>query len=304
MNGMPRAAWRGMSTSLLVLCSLGLGPPPAATAGVNRLTVLYDAFGKPSDLSPDWGYSVLVEHAGRRILFDTGNDGERFAHNVAAARADLSRLDFAVVSHRHLDHTGGLGHLHEVNPGVTIYVPQELGGPFGSALPDGFYRRDGSLPAHMRYFGDQPARAVPLGTAWPGARFEAVAASRELVPGVHLVAVTSETPGTLEMRELALAIETPAGLVLIVGCSHPGIERMIEAARRIEPRIHLVVGGFHLPSAPDAEVARIATELHDTLDVEQLAPGHCTGEPAFAAFRQKWGERYVYAGLGTVIDLP
>ena len=34
---------------------------------------------------------------------------------------DLRRLDFAVISHRHADHTGGLAHLLRVNPAVTIF---------------------------------------------------------------------------------------------------------------------------------------------------------------------------------------
>jgi hypothetical protein len=37
--------------------------------------------------------------------------------------------------------------------------------------------------------------------------------------------------------------------------------------------------------------------------VEYLAPGHCTGEPAFAALQKAFGERYIYAGLGSTIGL-
>jgi 7,8-dihydropterin-6-yl-methyl-4-(beta-D-ribofuranosyl)aminobenzene 5'-phosphate synthase len=64
------------------------------------------------------------------------------------------------------------------------------------------------------------------------------------------------------------------------------------------------MGGFHLPAATDEEVARVATTLHDRLKVSKLAPGHCTGEPAFALFRKTWAEGYLYAGVGSVIDLP
>ena len=38
--------------------------------------------------------------------------------------------------------------------------------------------------------------------------------------------------------------------------------------------------------------------------VAYMAPGHCTGEPAFAAFRKAFGDQYLYAGLGSVIELP
>ena len=69
-----------------------------------RITVLYDAFGKPSAMKKDWGFSVFIEYGGKRILFDTGNNAGIFAHNVKAKGIDLTKLDFVVVSHRHGDH--------------------------------------------------------------------------------------------------------------------------------------------------------------------------------------------------------
>src|SRR5499433_1706624 len=80
----------------------------------NRITILYDAFGKSSTMKKDWGFSALVEYGGKRILFDTGNNAEIFAHNVEAKGIDLTQLDFAVVSHRHGHHTSGLNHLLKV----------------------------------------------------------------------------------------------------------------------------------------------------------------------------------------------
>jgi 7,8-dihydropterin-6-yl-methyl-4-(beta-D-ribofuranosyl)aminobenzene 5'-phosphate synthase len=68
--------------------------------------------------------------------------------------------------------------------------------------------------------------------------------------------------------------------------------------------VHTVVGGFHLPAATDDEVARIASVLHDTYRVARLAPGHCTGEPAFHRFKRVWQDGYAYAGVGSVIPLP
>ncbi|HZA93246.1 MAG TPA: hypothetical protein VE420_11520, partial [Gemmatimonadales bacterium] len=76
------------------------------------------------------------------------------------------------------------------------------------------------------------------------------------------------------------------------------------AAARIHPRVHSVFGGLHLPSAADPEIARIAAALRDTYKVERIAPGHCTGEPAFYHFKKTWKDRYTYAGVGSVIDLP
>src|SRR3984957_12047586 len=74
-----------------------------AAEGANQATVLFDAFGKPSDLKRGWGYSLFVEHGGRRILFDTGGNDADFAANASALGVDLKKLDFVVLSHRHND---------------------------------------------------------------------------------------------------------------------------------------------------------------------------------------------------------
>jgi len=65
--------------------------------------------------------------------------------------------------------------------------------------------------------------------------------------------------------------------------------------------MHLVAGGFHLVAATDEEIEKIVSTLHDKWGVDYVAPGHCTGEVTFAALRRAFGERYLYAGLGTTI---
>jgi 7,8-dihydropterin-6-yl-methyl-4-(beta-D-ribofuranosyl)aminobenzene 5'-phosphate synthase len=161
-----------------------------------------------------------------------------------------------------------------------------------------------SLPAAMRYFDGRPADTLRFGTAWPEGRFVLVDSTVTIAPGVHLVSLVSEAVGTKELRELSLVLDTPAGMVVVAGCSHPGIERIVAAAAGRGRPVHMVFGGFHLPAAPDSEVARIAALLHDRYRVARLAPGHCTGEPAFHRFRRVWKDGYVYAGAGSVIDLP
>jgi 7,8-dihydropterin-6-yl-methyl-4-(beta-D-ribofuranosyl)aminobenzene 5'-phosphate synthase len=104
-------------------------------------------------------------------------------------------------------------------------------------------------------------------------------------------------------KELSLAINTAEGVVLVVGCSHPGIERIVEAAAAINPKIHLIAGGFHLVAASDEIIAKAVAALKDTFKVENVAPGHCTGEPTFAALKKAFGDRYLYAGLGTALPL-
>lgn len=286
--------------TLLSFSSLASATPPTA----HRVTILYDAFGGRRGLTQDWGFAALVEYGGKRILFDTGDNAAIFARNVRALGVDLRRLDFVVVSHRHEDHIAGLGYLLQVNPRVRIYAPRETFGVFGSTLPGTFYRRDSTLPDSLRYFDAAPPAELRFGTPWPEARFSWVDSLTEVAPGMAIISTVSKTPGTLELRELSLAIRTPKGLVLLVGCSHPGIETILEASRRWSNHVHLIFGGLHLVTTADTAITRVATALHEQWRIDRIAPGHCTGEPAFAALRRLFGARYVYAGLGTVTELP
>jgi 7,8-dihydropterin-6-yl-methyl-4-(beta-D-ribofuranosyl)aminobenzene 5'-phosphate synthase len=289
---------------ILALCFLPLTASASSPSDTNRITILYDAFGNRRGLTRDWGFAALVEYGGKRILFDTGNNADIFAHNVRALGVNLGRLDFVVVSHRHGDHTAGLNYLLRVNPHVRIYAPREGFGPFGAALPGTFYRRDSTLPDSMRYFDAAAPEELRFGTPWPEANFKWVDSLTEVAPGVALVSTVSQNPGTLELRELSLVLRTPRGLVVLVGCSHPGIETILKAARPWGDHVHLVVGGLHLVNSPDTAIARVTTALHDQWRIDQVAPGHCTGEPAFAALKRLFGARDIYAGLGTVIAIP
>lgn len=277
---------------------------PAASSAMPRITILYDAFGKTNSMKKDWGFSALIETNGKRILFDTGNNPDVFEQNVKAAGIDLTKLDFVVFSHRHGDHVGGLTYLLKVNPRVKIYAPADgLGGIFGSSKPSSFYRKADTLPPDMRYYDGDPPAVITLGNAWPSAHFDLIDSTTEVVPGITLIAVVSDVPGTKEMKELSIAINTPEGIVLMVGCSHPGIENIVTQAAKINTHIHFIAGGVHLVTTPDSLIAKTVVSLKDKWKVDWIAPGHCTGEPAFVALKQAFGERYLYAGLGTVLDV-
>ena len=290
--------------SFILACALALPAHASPPASPNHVTILYDAFGGRAGLTRDWGFAALVEYNGKRILFDTGNNADIFANNIRTLGVDLRAIDFVVISHRHGDHTAGLNYLLTVNPGVKIYAPKESFGVFGAALPGTFYRPDSTLPSRMRYFDGRPPAELTFGTPWPTAHFVWVDSVTEVVPGVSIISTVSQKPGTLELRELSLALRTPSGLILLVGCSHPGVETILDASRRVGDHVYLILGGLHLVITPDAEIERVATALHDRWLVDRIAPGHCTGERAFATLHRVFAAQYVYAGLGSTIDLP
>src|SRR5215470_240202 len=188
------------------------GPAGAAQPeSKSQITILYDAFGTDPSMTKDWGFSALVEVAGKRILFDTGDNADILAANVKAKGVDLIALDFVVLSHRHADHMAGLNYVLSVNPTVKIYAPKEGFGIFGSSLPSSFYRREESLPPDMRYYGGKPPEIMKFGAAWANAQFELIDQTTEIAPGITLIALVSDAPGTKELKELSLVVNTVDG---------------------------------------------------------------------------------------------
>lgn len=290
---------------LLLLATVFIPERVSAETTYNRITILYDAFGKPSALQKDWGYAALIEYGRKRILFDAGNNAETFRRNVQTLKVDLKTLDFVMLSHRHGDHTSGLSYVLSVNPPVRIYTPYEIS-QFGTPVMPGIVsatkRHVATLPDDMHYFDGKPHQLGPSGSPWPNAHFTQIEKTTEVSPGFF--PTISDTTGTKEMHEISLAFRTPEGLVLVVGCSHPGILNIVKETASIDARIYLVFGGFHLLSTSDEGVQRIARELHDTWKIPTIGPGHCGGLGAFAALRDLYQDKYLYAGLGTSIPLP
>ena len=270
----------------------------------DKVTILYDAFGESTELTKDWGFSALVEHNGKRILFDTGNNAAIFEHNVKALGVNLTQVDFVVISHRHADHTTGLRYVLSVNPNVTVYVPADGANGFGGApIPDAFFRADDSLPTKMRYFAGTEPEHLTFGKLHDSGNFVLVSQLTEVSPRIFLVRTVSQKTESLELPELTLAIKRSDGLLLVDGCSHAGIEAILEAASVVDPRTEIVFGGLHLVTTPLGEIDALVENLKAKWKVQRIAPGHCTGEPAFARLRKAYGENYLYAGLGTTVEL-
>ena len=105
------------------------------------------------------------------------------------------------------------------------------------------------------------------------------------------------TSGALDGFEQAVGVETPSGLVVIVGCSHPGVDRLTEAILEVSghEKAHLVIGGFHYPSR------RTLDRLAEMADF--IAPAHCSGDEAKAYVRKRHPGKFVRVKTGTIIEM-
>ena len=121
----------------------------ALPAQQNTIQNLYDAFGyEKKGTVLDWGYSALIHFNGKTILFDAGANGDLFARNAKATGADLKKIDFAVLSHKHGDHASGFDYVLQVNPSLKLYLPNDpsLGAGMGLPLPEVSKELLASLP--------------------------------------------------------------------------------------------------------------------------------------------------------------
>jgi 7,8-dihydropterin-6-yl-methyl-4-(beta-D-ribofuranosyl)aminobenzene 5'-phosphate synthase len=253
-----------------------------------RLTVLEDNAVSKAGVKAEWGFACLVEARGHTVLLDTGPGPEVLKYNLAALTVDPSRIEAVVISHYHSDHTLGAPGL-AVGKGVPVYTPHSF-----------------DLDRHKKAAAALDAAGlvrVPV-TATTNV-FDGFAVSQPLrfmrtIPPGKPVADSKIEQWDWEQ---CLVIDTPPGLVVIVGCSHPGILAMLEEVKKESGRpIYLVIGGFHLLHTSLSEVRTIAASMK-AMGVARVSATHCTGESAAAAFRDVFGDRYVDAGVGSVIEV-
>ena len=249
--------------------------PPNPDSGL-RITILYDNYAAKEGVRTDWGFACLIEGLEKTILFDAGTDPKILEYNVRHLEVDLSRIDLVVISHLHGDHTGGLPFVLSQKSGIPVYLP-------GTAQPK-------MLEAQSTRIADRDSRPVPVGDP------------REICPNVRLTGSLPGEGGSAN-DEQAIVIDTSGGLVVITGCAHPGIVKIVKRAADILPKKPTVVmGGFHLGQKSEGEVLAIIEDLK-AAGVRRCGATHCTGDGAIELFKREFGEDYIPLGVGRVLTL-
>lgn len=189
-----------------------------------KIKVLYDNEAK-RDLESDWGFSALIE-AEENILFDTGDNGDLLKRNIEKMDVDVSKVKKIVLSHEHHDHTGGLFSI--LDRSMEVYVPESFSTQFKKEV-----RGYGSLVE--------------------------VSGKRKIS---HQIFTTGEIGKSI--KEQSLMIEVDDGYILLTGCAHPGLARIVDEASRYGD-IKGVIGGFH--GFKDLDALK---------NISFIVPCHCT----------------------------
>ncbi|MFB0535834.1 MAG: MBL fold metallo-hydrolase [Anaerolineae bacterium] len=173
------------------------------------------------------GVSYLVRADDTTILFDVGLNqrGEHpspLLRNMQALGVPLEEVDYIVLSHLHLDHVGGMEYQRKRTFGLSKQ-PLNLEGV---------------------------TAFVPEPMTHPTAQVEVVDGPQVIAPGIASIGPIPRQLfffGWTPEQSLAVNVEGK-GIVLITGCGHPTLQRIVERAEMLfdEP-IYGIVGGLHYP---------------------------------------------------------
>lgn len=252
-----------------------------------KITVLIENTA-PEGLTAEWGLSLYIEHDGLRYLLDAGSS-DAFAENARALGVPLEKVDAAVLSHAHYDHSGGLDAFCMLNDHAPVYIrssAKENCYSWHRRLPKYIGVQRGVLKKHEKRFvrveGDHEIAAGVTLTAHRATDLKArgKAAQMYLRKGILLV------PDEFR-HEQSLVFDTAEGLVIFNSCSHSGVDSILDETAQIFPGrpIRAMVGGFHLVRTPPREVRLLAQRLLK-MGVPELYSGHCTGDAAMEILHQ------------------
>ncbi len=266
------------------------------------------------DLHSERGLSVCIKIKGHQILFDTGVTGS-FLLNAEKLGVNIADTSFAVLSHHHYDHGGGLRTFFEANSRARLYLR--------SSSTERFYIHFFGLIQRRIGLDEELFHQSPL-------RFEYVDQFSEVAPNVFILTKIDKrhpTPkGNRHLfihaehskrlddfeHELILVVREKENLVVFTGCSHHGILNMLDAVLSQFPnqRIKAVFGGFHLIDLPfknsmagskkDVEALGRAILQYP---IEKVYTGHCTGMRAYRVLKETMGEKLDYFATGSRVEL-
>ena len=225
-----------------------------------KISVIAEGSTKRDMVFRRWGLSLLI---GKNLLFDTFAKESILLRNMKRMDISIFRINNIVISHEHWDHINGLWQLLITNPGINVYICPGFSQKFKNRLR--------SFKAH----------------------FIEVQKSTKISEDIY---VTGEIPGKYMgryMPEQALVLESMNGLSVITGCAHPGIIKILEEVKKnFDKPIYSVIGGFHLMNKEEGDITSIIKKFRE-MNIEKVAPMHCTGEKATKLFRQEYGNDFI-----------
>jgi 7,8-dihydropterin-6-yl-methyl-4-(beta-D-ribofuranosyl)aminobenzene 5'-phosphate synthase len=262
-----------------------------------------------SALWGEHGVSFAIETPAGWVLFDTGQSGEVLVHNAVQMGIHLDQFSALAFSHGHYDHTGGLERfLGLARPAIPLYANLDLFQERFS-IKEGQSRSIGvrlSPDLISQYFDlrlSPEPEEILLGVWTTGEitdRSEMEGRSPQ-----HFIREKEDWLPDPYKDDLSLVLETRDGLVVVCGCCHAGLLNTLAHVRGIFNRnILAIMGGMHLARATSETLAHVIAALKEDFrgEIPNLYPNHCTGERAFLALVQAFGDQVQPCPAGTSLN--
>ncbi len=275
-----------------------------------RITTLIDNHALPeSNLEAEHGFSCFIEIGHIRVLFDTGC-GAAFIRNADKLGVDLSDLDHLVISHGHYDHGGGVVPLLETYSYSAL--PLWTGSGFekkkyakdpGGLRPNGLKINNELVNKHQLMWRTVCTDTVMIHPGiWLVSEFAPIHPIEQPNPRFLIEEGEGKQIDTF-IDEVIMVIDAPPGLIVIVGCSHPGILNIIDTvAVRFSRPIHALFGGIHLFDVSNERREIVVQELIER-SIPLLGVSHCTGDKASKMLQECCSGYFAnYAGKVTSIS--
>lgn len=233
------------------------------------MTIIYDNNSLDEDLEKDWGFSCFIEGLERSILFDTGKNGQILLSNMEKLGIQPEEIDLVFLSHAHKDHTNGLGDVLTKNSKIEVWLPEFFSSSFKEAI-----KAKGATLAEVDNFEKICERAYTTGviSGW--------------------------------INEQSLILDTAEGLIVVTGCAHPRIVKIVFKAKELlEKDVYMVFGGFHLACFLEDEIEEIISWFR-SLRVKKVGPCHCSGDSSRMLFAREYKDDFIKIGVGKKIKVP
>ncbi|WP_005032483.1 MBL fold metallo-hydrolase [Holophaga foetida] len=258
-----------------------------------RITLLVDNQAAMPGLQTEHGLSFWIQRDADTVLFDTGASGA-WAANAQTLGLPTDTIQHLVLSHGHRDHTGGIPEALQASPEARIYMhPKTLMpryslhpgmGPRPLGLPSASWKALTPYSDALRWSTAPMRLARDMGITGPILRRH----PQESSSGPFFLDPEGRQTDPLE-DDQALWIQTPEGLVIVLGCAHAGVANTLDHIREItgESRIRAVIGGIHLAKA-DQERLEFTAERIREAGVQEVQACHCTGESVALSMGYGW----------------